>query len=311
MMAKLLDCYGNCWEKRFLSVSAHVFLWWRGSRYASTGPTKVGMQWHDVHTVRAFKNKFLRHLTYIFHALALVYRPIYLFLLLKLPLTSKLGWYGIILSLPTLNLRLLPGLHRPGAFNMASLGLANKMWVISSGFTGRRFNHLRAVQTAPSAWSGAQSAGTISEHLDKPPLPSTSHPRRGGQCTLRAAWTGAMADLIVTLQGRNANFSHLCLLTKDVKRIFPFFSVFPPISRAVSIVSPHRECEGAWRHHPLQCQNATKRSGGELACTFCSIKTKLFWRNVTRKKANNKVIWACRSESAGSFQALNQSRTRC
>lgn len=31
VMAKLLDCYGNCWEKRFLSVSAHVFLWWRCS----------------------------------------------------------------------------------------------------------------------------------------------------------------------------------------------------------------------------------------------------------------------------------------
>lgn len=27
VMAKLLDCYGNCWEKRFLSVSAHIFLW--------------------------------------------------------------------------------------------------------------------------------------------------------------------------------------------------------------------------------------------------------------------------------------------
>lgn len=142
--------------------------------------------------------------------------------------------------------------------------------------------------------------------------PPTSHLLHGGQSSLRAASTGAAADLIVAVQGRTANFSHWCLLTKDVKPFFfLFFVFFPPTSRAVSFASPHRECEGVWRRHPLRCQSATKRSGSELSCTFCIIKAKLCWPNVTRKKANIEVIWACRSEAPASFNMPNQSRTGC
>lgn len=160
---------------------------------------------------------------------------------------------------PTVNLCLLLGLHRPGAFNLAPLGPSNKIYVISSSFTGCRFNHLRAIVelTAPSASSGAQSAGTISKHLGNPP----PHLLHGGQSTLRAASTGGWSDCDC------ANFSHLCLLTEDVNRFF-FFSVFPP----TSFVSPHRERKGSWTCHPLQCQSATKRSGSELSCTFCVIR---------------------------------------
>lgn len=84
-MAKLLDCYGNCWEKRFLSVSLHTSSCGeKAAQYACTGPKQVGMQWHDVHPVCAFKNKFLRHLTYILHVLALPCRS-----------TDCWGRYGI------------------------------------------------------------------------------------------------------------------------------------------------------------------------------------------------------------------------
>lgn len=96
---------------------------------------------------------------------------------------------------PTMNLCLLLGLHRPGAFNLAPLGPSNKIYVISSSFTGCRFNHLRAIVelTAPSASSGAQSAGTISKHLDNPPPTSCME--------ARAPWEQLQqeADLIVTV----------------------------------------------------------------------------------------------------------------
>lgn len=48
--------------------------------YASTGLPQVKMLHYNVHLACSFKNRFLRHLTYILHVLALLYRLIYSFI---------------------------------------------------------------------------------------------------------------------------------------------------------------------------------------------------------------------------------------
>lgn len=46
--------------------------------HASTGPARVRTPHYNVHRARSFKNRFLRHLTYILHGLALLRRLTYL-----------------------------------------------------------------------------------------------------------------------------------------------------------------------------------------------------------------------------------------
>ncbi len=90
VMANLLDCHGNRWEKWFLSVSVCVSQMLK--RLYCT-PLRVYHRSHCCITMctelAPLKNSFLRHLTYILYALTLLYTLTYSLHSFNPPLPSQ------------------------------------------------------------------------------------------------------------------------------------------------------------------------------------------------------------------------------